>query len=129
MTRCSIVLLLLTVLLLPAHVLSAQRVADPAAVSNEQSRLAIPETNDGLPGVGPIRRYDWFKGLWNRRRGQWAQAVAADQRSLVFLGDSITQGWGDEMGGSFPGVKVANRGISGDTTRGMLLRLQDDVLA
>lgn len=33
------------------------------------------------------------------------------------------------MGGSFPGVKVANRGISGDTTRGMLIRLKEDVLA
>jgi lysophospholipase L1-like esterase len=32
------------------------------------------------------------------------------------------------MGGSFPGVKVANRGISGDTTRGVLIRLQQDVL-
>jgi len=28
----------------------------------------------------------------------------------------------------FPGLKVANRGISGDTTRGMLIRLQGDVL-
>ncbi|OYW12019.1 MAG: G-D-S-L family lipolytic protein [Planctomycetales bacterium 12-60-4] len=33
------------------------------------------------------------------------------------------------MGGTFEGVKVANRGISGDTTRGMLWRLQDDVIA
>ena len=30
---------------------------------------------------------------------------------------------------AFPGVKVANRGISGDTTRGVLIRLQEDVLA
>ena len=47
----------------------------------------------------------------------------------MFLGDSITQGWGDDLGGSFPGVKVANRGISGDTTRGVLIRLKEDVLA
>src|SRR6185503_3651416 len=33
------------------------------------------------------------------------------------------------MGRSFPGAKVANRGISGDTTRGVLIRLKDDVLA
>ena len=48
---------------------------------------------------------------------------------MVFLGDSITQGWGGGLGAAFPGVKVANRGISGDTTRGVLLRLQEDVLA
>src|SRR5688572_25069813 len=30
---------------------------------------------------------------------------------------------------AFPGAKVANRGISGDATRGVLIRLKDDVLA
>ncbi|MBC8113404.1 MAG: G-D-S-L family lipolytic protein, partial [Candidatus Saccharimonas sp.] len=89
----------------------------------------LPATDDGLPGAGPIRRYDWFKNLWTQKRTAWAKQVEKDQKSLVFLGDSITQGWGDDMGGSFPGVKVANRGISGDTTRGMLIRLKDDVLA
>lgn len=102
-----------------------------AAVSppNDQASFAIPQTNDGLPGSGPIRRYDWFQDLWKQRRSQWAAAVSRDQGALVFLGDSITQGWGDDMGGNFLGVKVANRGISGDTTRGMLLRLDEDVLA
>ena len=52
-----------------------------------------------------------------------------DEGAVVFLGDSITQGWGDDLGGAFPGMKVANRGISGDTTRGVLIRLKDDVLA
>jgi lysophospholipase L1-like esterase len=47
----------------------------------------------------------------------------------VFLGDSTTQGWGDNIGGAFPGAKVANRGISGDTTRGVLIRLKEDVLS
>ena len=48
---------------------------------------------------------------------------------MVFLGDSITQGWGGGLGAAFPGMKVANRGISGDTTRGVLIRLKEDVLA
>ena len=50
------------------------------------------------------------------------------EAQLVFLGDSITQGWGDDFSGAFPGLKAANRGISGDTTRGMLVRLKEDVL-
>ena len=99
------------------------------AADEPKASLAIPATDDGLPGAGPIRRYDWFKNLWTQKRTGWAGRVEQDQKSLVFLGDSITQGWGDDMGGSFPGVKVANRGISGDTTRGMLIRLKDDVLA
>ncbi|MSR58758.1 MAG: DUF1080 domain-containing protein [Planctomycetaceae bacterium] len=101
--------------------LAGARSADPS--------IEIPASDDGLPGAGPIRRYDWFRELWSKRRGDWAKRVDHDQKSLVFLGDSITQGWGDDMAGAFPGVKVANRGISGDTTRGMLIRLRDDVLA
>ncbi len=93
------------------------------------SPFAIPETDEGLPGEGPIRRYGWFKNLWERKRTGWAKKVEQDQEALVFLGDSITQGWGDNMGNSFPGVKVANRGISGDTTRGVLIRLKEDVLS
>lgn len=100
-----------------------------ARAQRSSESLAIPDTDDGLPGVGPIRRYDWFRNLWNEKRKQWASRIQADQDSVVFLGDSITQGWGDNMGDSFPGLKVANRGISGDTTRGMLLRLDQDVLA
>ena len=99
-----------------------------AQENNAKPALELPATDAGLPGAGPIRRYDWFRNLWTERRGQWAKRVADDQKSVVFLGDSITQGWGDDFGGSFPGVKLANRGISGDTTRGMLIRLRDDVL-
>lgn len=106
--------------------LSAQAPATKAVLD---PKYAIPATDDGLPGAGPIRRYDWFKKLWLEKRNRWAARVEKDQGALVFLGDSITQGWGDDMGGSFPGVKVANRGISGDTTRGVLIRLQEDVLS
>ena len=94
-----------------------------------QGSLDIPATDDGLPGAGPIRRADWFRNTWRTRRTAWAKRVQEDQKALVFLGDSITQGWGTNMGGNFPGVKVANRGISGDTTRGVLIRLKEDVLA
>lgn len=95
----------------------------------KEGAFEIPATNDGLPGVGPIRRYDWFRDLWRNRRSQWAKEVTQNQGAVVFLGDSITQGWGSRMGDSFPGMKVANRGISGDTTRGMLIRLSEDVLS
>ena len=100
-----------------------------AADKSASASFEIPATDDGLPGAGPIRRYDWFRTLWKKRRSDWGARVDKDQQALVFLGDSITQGWGDDIGGSFPGVKVANRGIGGDTTRGMLFRLRDDVLA
>ncbi|MEC5126527.1 GDSL-type esterase/lipase family protein [Verrucomicrobiales bacterium BCK34] len=89
----------------------------------------VPGPEADLPGEGPVRRYDWFTKLWESRRSKWAGEVKQDQGAVVFFGDSITQGWGDDMKGAFGGMKVANRGISGDTTRGMLIRLQEDVLS
>lgn len=116
----SLTMFVMTGVRLPAQDVAATTSADP---------FAIPKTDEGLPGEGPIRRYDWFQNLWKNRRSQWAKQVQQDQNSIVFLGDSITQGWGSTMRGSFPGAKVANRGISGDTSRGMLVRLREDVLA
>ncbi len=98
------------------------------AATRTPDPFAIPATDEGLPGTGPIRRYDWFQKLWRERRSAWAARRDHDRGAVVFLGDSITQGWGGGLGAAFPGVKVANRGISGDTTRGVLIRLQDDVL-
>ncbi|MGB4707306.1 MAG: GDSL-type esterase/lipase family protein [Fuerstiella sp.] len=101
----------------------------PGAVADDQLKFVLPETDDGLPGAGPIRRYDWFRQLWKTRRADFAKKAPAESGAVVFLGDSITQGWGSRLQSSFPGMKVANRGISGDTTRGMLIRLNEDVLS
>ncbi len=99
------------------------------AVAELPPELAIPETDEGLPGAGLILREDWFQEVWNERRGSWQGREQEDQGALVFLGDSITQGWGEDFHGAFEGAKLANRGISGDTTRGMLIRMENDVLA
>jgi lysophospholipase L1-like esterase len=49
---------------------------------------------------------------------------------VVFLGDSITDRWDDEgSGGFFPGKHYVNRGIGGQTTPQMLIRLRPDVLS
>ena len=117
-------LALVATALLPAALQTAA-----VAQTSADARFQIPATDDGLPGAGPIRRYDWFKDLWVQRRVAWAKQVERDQGAVVFLGDSITQGWGDDMKNAFPGMKVANRGISGDTTRGVLIRMDEDVLA
>lgn len=94
-----------------------------------QLKFRLPDSDEGLPGQGPIRRYDWFRQLWQDRRAEFSQQVKANQRAVVFLGDSITQGWGPDCRNSFPGLRIANRGISGDTTRRMLIRLREDVLS
>ena len=118
--------LLLAVLLVSSF--SPSLLIPASAASPASSELAIPALDDDVPGKGPLRRYTWFNELWLKKRTAWAERVDADQGALVFYGDSITQGWGDDFKGAFPGIKTANRGISGDTTRGVLLRLDQDVL-
>src|SRR5262245_23397623 len=51
----------------------------------------------------------------------------ADSRRVVFIGDSITDGW--RLAESFPGQPYVNRGISGQTTPQMLVRMYPDVIA
>ena len=96
--------------------------AATATAAPSSSRFALPATDDSLPGAGPIRRYPWFQKLWTERRTTWAGQIAQDQRAVVFLGKACRAGLHEHL-------KVANRGISGDTTRGVLLRLREDVLS
>ncbi len=56
-------------------------------------------------------------------------APAAGEDRVVFMGDSITQGWKIEgPAGTFPGKPYINRGISGQTTPQMVLRFHQDVV-
>src|SRR6266516_565039 len=53
-----------------------------------------------------------------------------NEQRVVFMGDSITDGWDDpKYGGFFPGKPYVNRGISGQTTPQMLIRFRPDVIA
>jgi lysophospholipase L1-like esterase len=54
------------------------------------------------------------------------QAQPAENGRVIFLGDSITEGW--KLAQYFPGKQYVNRGISGQTTPQMLVRFYPDVL-
>ncbi len=109
--------------------LFAQRRGQPAqkmglAVS-QYTALAMPPENV-FPGAGPLQLAPWFQKLWMMRRVEFAKNRDREQRPVVFFGDSITQGWND-LAKDFPNFAVANRGISGDTSRGLRYRLKEDV--
>src|ERR1051325_6053608 len=73
----------------------------------------------------------WLNDWANLARFADANAAlpppAPNERRVVFLGDSITEGW--DLPGSFPGKPYLNRGISGQTTPQMLIRFRRDVVA
>ena len=54
------------------------------------------------------------------------KAQPPDSQRVVFLGDSITDGW--RLSQSFPGKPYVNRGISGQTTPQVLVRVFPDVI-
>lgn len=45
------------------------------AVAELPPELALPESDKGIPGAGPIQRADWFEPLWNKRRAEWASRL------------------------------------------------------
>jgi lysophospholipase L1-like esterase len=51
----------------------------------------------------------------------------ADPKRVVFMGDSITDLW--NLAEAFPGKPYVNRGIGGQTTAQMLVRMYPDVIA
>ena len=55
-------------------------------------------------------------------------AGPAAQGRVVFMGDSITEGWSDLYPEFFEGKPYVNRGISGQTTAQMLIRFRQDVI-
>jgi len=91
---------------------------------------APPRANCCLPAAA--------KGLadqlqdWNQLGRYYAdnqrlKALPAEPGRVVFMGDSITDGW--KLAQYFPGKPYVNRGISGQTTPQMLVRMMPDVIA
>jgi lysophospholipase L1-like esterase len=72
---------------------------------------------------------DWAQEARYRDANAALPPPAKGADRIVFMGDSITDFWGVDFGGAFPGRDVVNRGISGQTTPQMLVRFRPDVLA
>ena len=69
-----------------------------------------------------------FAGLAHFREEN-AKLPAAGPGRVVFMGNSITEGWAPHFATLFPGKPYVGRGISGQTTAQMLLRFRQDVIA
>lgn len=118
-TRLSVLRLFGTIIL----ILSALHLSARPAKADGPTPYPDPKNDAAWPGKGPIRYFDgWMPG---DRKRFWA-AREKDQGKIVFTGDSIIGGW--KLEHDFPGKPVANRGIGGDVTRGLLFRFKEDVL-
>jgi len=102
---------------------SAAPVATPSPTPNEltdlKTRLDRAET----------RLRDWPALARYRDENMKVTAPSKNEQRVVFMGDSITDGWdAPNNGGFFPGKPYINRGISGQTTPQMLIRFRRDVI-
>ena len=119
--------LLLIPLLAMACGASAQVVDQPCAT--------IPKRPDQVGGKDANDRYGrWIMELFRSDYGfmcKYAEDNArlppATGQRIVFMGDSITEGWQGASPSFFRGDRI-DRGISGQTTRQMLVRFRSDVI-
>ena len=74
-----------------------------------------------------LRFQDWPALSRYRDANSTTQPPAKDEARVVFMGDSITDGW--KLAAYFPNKPYINRGISGQTTPQMLIRFRPDVIA
>ncbi len=72
---------------------------------------------------------DWANLARYRDANAALPAPAPGERRVVFLGNSITEGWARYFPAQFPGRPYVNRGIGGQTTPQMLVRFRQDVVA
>lgn len=85
-------------------------------------------------GAAPPARHDQAPQDWaglNRYREENAGLGPSrpGEDLVVFLGDSITEGWKPTVPTFFAGRPYVDRGIGGQTTPQMLLRFRQDVIA
>lgn len=74
-------------------------------------------------------KVDWpYLNRYRDDNVKWGQPAAGEKR-VVFMGNSITEGWKDLSPGFFSGRPYICRGISGQTTPQMLVRFRPDVIA
>lgn len=107
---------------MPARLVLALLLATAAFAQSEHPKL------DAYKKMRAEALEDDYPGLARYRDANAKLAPPAPgEKRVVFLGDSITDGW--PLDKYFPGKPYINRGISGQTTTQMLARFRQDVIA
>lgn len=75
-----------------------------------------------------VREYGWMStSSWKERHAKFLARAKEGNCDVLFLGDSITEGWGNNAvwQKSYAPRKAVNLGIGGDTTQNVLWRIQN----
>jgi lysophospholipase L1-like esterase len=108
------------------------RLLRPFAVSTAVLLFAIPAFGQTSGMSAPAERKPWELewAYWSKyREANIALGLpAAGEVRVVFMGDSITEGWGKNDPGFFRRTGYIDRGIGGQNTSQMLVRFRQDVI-
>ena len=99
----------------------AQAPAPDPALDPAKVKTALDRANKTLQDWPALGRY--------RDANLSVKPPAPGEERVVFMGDSITDGWGKRYGKFFPDKPYINRGIGGQTTPQMLIRFRPDAIA
>ena len=78
--------------------------------------------------ISPIAGQDWPALNRYSSDNKLLGLPKADEKRVVFMGNSITESWSVYQPEFFEGKSYINRGISGQTTPQMLIRFRPDVI-
>ena len=105
------------------------------------TQVAPPATTSSRrPPISPERQEELRKAKEEQLRTDWAEMKryrdddakvgppGKDENRVVFMGDSITDGWIRQAPEFFQAKPYLDRGISGQTTPQMLVRFRQDVV-
>jgi len=109
---------------------SLGQTAAPAAPGQPQSQSTDPDLERLVSQLQRAHQAlnDWPNLGRYREANAKTTSPAPGENRVVFMGDSITDGWGKGQAPFFPGKPYINRGISGQTTPQMLVRFRPDVI-
>ena len=71
---------------------------------------------------------DWAQLGYYKKLNPEIDLPSRNENRIVFMGNSITEGWGQLYPEYFSKKSFINRGISGQTTPQMLIRFRPDVI-
>ena len=90
--------------------------------------IAMANNSDAQPTDQQLRS-DWANLAKYRDSNSRLNPPAKNENRVVFMGNSITEGWQKYFPTMFAGKPYINRGIGGQTTPQMLVRFHPDVVA
>ncbi|MFP5353966.1 MAG: SGNH/GDSL hydrolase family protein [Gemmatimonadota bacterium] len=111
------------------HALAPYLILARVAGVDDDEAFRLWQAGDRESVLAKVAAGDWASLARYRDANIALGAPAPGETRVVFMGNSITEGWAPHFATMFSGKSYVGRGISGQTTPQMLVRFRQDVIA